>query len=101
MTTTTKGADNHNKEDPPQGGKICKEGQGKEEGLASAKEVHCTAVQVDNSNAAFLLMVEAMITITTISFSTIASGVLSLLGAGMTMIIPELPSPRQRPGQQQ
>ncbi len=38
-TMKTKGADNHNEEDPPQWGKMRKEGQGKEEGLASAKEV--------------------------------------------------------------
>jgi hypothetical protein len=41
--------------------KIREEDQEEEEGLASAEEVHCAAVQVDNSNAAFLLMVEVKV----------------------------------------
>ncbi len=43
---------------PPRGGEICKEGQGKEDGLASAKEVRPMAIQVYYGNAAFLLMAE-------------------------------------------
>jgi hypothetical protein len=37
------------------------EGQGNEKGSASAKEVCCTAVQVDDGNAAFLLMAEGTV----------------------------------------
>jgi hypothetical protein len=72
----------------PLGGEIRKEGQSKEEGLESAKEVCCTAVQVDNSNAVFLLMAEARVAPTTALSSTVASGALLLLGGGATMIIP-------------
>ncbi len=82
-TTTTKTAmkevDDHNKEDPPQGGEIRKEGQGKEEGLVSAKEVCRAAIQVDNGNAVFLLMAE--MTVTTMAASSLS------LGAGTTTII--------------
>jgi hypothetical protein len=74
-------------------GEIHKEGQDKEEGLASAKEVHRIAVQVDGSDAAFLLMVEATVAIATASSSTVALGVSLLLGAGMMMIIPGLSLP--------
>jgi hypothetical protein len=88
--TTAKGAEDHNKKAPPQGGKICKEGQGKEEGSVSAKEVCHAAVQVDDGNAAFLLMAEATVATATPSLSS--------LGAGTTTIIPGLLLPRQRPG---
>ncbi len=77
---------------------ICKEGQGKEEGLASAKEVHPAVAQVEDGNMAFLLMEEGTVTTATALLSTIALGALSLLGAGTTMIIPGLSSPQQRPG---
>jgi hypothetical protein len=40
----------------PRGWKIRKEGQDKEERLASVEEVHSAAVQVEGGNAAFLLM---------------------------------------------
>jgi hypothetical protein len=75
---------------PPQGGKIGKEGQGKEERLVSAEEVCRAAIQVDVGNAGFLLMAEAMVATATASLSTIALGVLLSLGLGMTMIIPGL-----------
>jgi hypothetical protein len=68
---TNGGVDNHDKENPPRGGKIREEGQGEEEGLASAKVVHRTAVQVDDGIAAFLLMAEA----------TVASGAI-VVGSG-------------------
>ncbi len=61
---------------PPQGEKIRKGGQGKEEGLASVEEVWCAAVQVDNSDVAFLLMAEAMVVTMTVLLSTIALGAL-------------------------
>ncbi len=80
--TMTKQADDQDKKDPPKGRIICKEGQGEEEGLASAKEVRCVAVQVDDGNAALLLMVEAMVATATAS--------LLLLGVGTTTIILEL-----------
>jgi hypothetical protein len=51
--------------------------------LVSAKEVCCTAIKVDNGNAAFLLMVEATVATTT-------SLLLLSLGAGRTTIIPGL-----------
>ncbi len=57
----------------------------------SAKEVCRVAVHVDNSNAVFLLMAEATV--------VMATALLSLLGVGMTTIIPGLLLPRQRPGQ--
>ncbi len=82
MMTTTKRADDQDKKDPPKGGIICKEGQGEEEGLASAEEVRCAAIQVDDVNTAFLLMVEAMVATATAS--------LLLLGVGTTTIILEL-----------
>jgi hypothetical protein len=48
------------------------------------------AVQVEDSNVAFLLMAEvAVMTVTTLS-STVASGALLSLGAGMMTIIPGL-----------
>ncbi len=94
MTTTTNGADNHNKENPPQRGKIREEGQGKEEGLASAKEVHHMVVQVDDSNTAFLLMAEATVVTVTASLSTVASGASLSLGSGTMTIIPRLSTPR-------
>ncbi len=93
MMMTTKGADNHDKPDPTKGGKIREEGQGKEEGLGSAEDVHRAAVQVDNSNVAFLLMVEATVATATTLLSTIASGALPSWGAGTMMIILELFSP--------
>ncbi len=62
-----KGVDDHDKEDPPQGGKIREEGQGKEEGSASAEEVHRTAAQVDDSKAGFLLMAKATVPTATVS----------------------------------
>ncbi len=70
MTTTRK--------TPPRGGKH-KESQGKEEGLASAKEVCCTAVQVDNDNAAFLLMVEAMVATPTALSSSLEAGTTTII----------------------
>ncbi len=92
ITTTliTRGVDYYDKEDPPPRGEVRKEGQGKEEGLVSAKEVHCTAIQVDNGNASFLSMAEAMITTvtTTTLSSTVALGALLSLGAGAMTIIP-------------
>jgi hypothetical protein len=68
------------------------EGQGKEERSASAEEVCCTAVHVDNSNMAFLLMAEA-----TVATATALS---LLLGVETTRIIPGLLLPRQCPGKQ-
>jgi hypothetical protein len=50
---------------PPQGGKICKECKGKEEGFASVEEVRRAAVQVHNDDAAFLLSAEATVATTT------------------------------------
>jgi hypothetical protein len=71
---------------------MCEEEQGKEEGLASAKELCRAAVQVDDGNVAFLLMAEAtVVTATELSSS---------LGAGTTMIILGLLLLRQRPGRQ-
>jgi hypothetical protein len=90
---TTKGADVHDKEDPPQGGEIHKEGQGEEEGLASAMEIRHGAIQVEDSNAAFLLMAEATVMTATALLSTIMSGALASLGVGMTAIIPGLSLP--------
>jgi hypothetical protein len=87
MTMTTKGADNHNEEKPPQEGEIRKEGQGKEEGLASAKEERPVAVQVDNCNAVFLLMAEVSVATTTMLSSTIALGASSSLGVGTMTIL--------------
>jgi hypothetical protein len=101
MTTTTKGMDDHNEEAPPQGGKICKEGQGEEERSESAKEVCCAAVQVHDGDAVFLLMAEAMVVNATASWSTIQSRALLLLGAGMMTIILGLLSLQQRLSQQQ
>jgi hypothetical protein len=49
-----------------------KEGQAKEEGLASAKEVPLVAIQVDISNAAFLLMAEATVATAATLLSTVA-----------------------------
>jgi hypothetical protein len=89
-TTATKGVDDHDKEDPLQGGKIREEGQGREEGLASAKEVCHAAVQIHNGNMAFLLMAEAMVATATTLLSTIALEASLLLGAGMMTIIPGL-----------
>jgi hypothetical protein len=74
---------------PPRGEKY-KEGQDKEEGLASAKEVCCAAVQVDGSDVGFLLMVEVTVAIATASLSTVALGALLSLEAGTMMIIPGL-----------
>jgi hypothetical protein len=93
-TMTTKWADDHDEEDPPPRGKIHKYGQGKEEGLAFAKEVRCAAVQVHDSNAAFLLMAEARAATVTALLSTVASGVLLSLGTGTMTIIPGLLSPK-------
>ncbi len=53
----------------------------------STKEVCCVAVQVDDGNAALLLMVQVMVTFATASLSTIASGASVLLGVGTMMII--------------
>jgi hypothetical protein len=95
MTTTTmtmKGEDDQTtttRRTPPWG-KIRKESQGKEEGSASVKEVHCAAIQVDDRDAAFLFIAEATIATTTALLSTVTSGALSSLGVGMTTIIPEL-----------
>ncbi len=58
------------------------EGQGKEEGLVSAKELCHAAIHVDDSDTAFLLMAEATVeTVTALSSS---------LGVGTTTIIPGL-----------
>ncbi len=92
--TLTKWADNHDEEDPPQGGKICKEGQDKEVGLASAKEVRRAAVQVHNGNVVFLLMAEARAATMTASSSTVTSGASLSLGGGTMTIIPGLLSPQ-------
>jgi hypothetical protein len=59
----------------------------------SAEEVHCAATQVEDSNAAFLLMAEATVVTLTASLSTIPPGALSSLGAGTTTIIPGLVLP--------
>jgi hypothetical protein len=92
-TMATKRADNHDKEDPPpRGGKTRKEGQGKEEGSASAKEVCCTAIQVENGNMTFLLMGEGTVATVTVLSSTVAFGASSLLGAGTMTVIPGLSS---------
>jgi hypothetical protein len=48
------------------------------------------AVQVDDGNVAFLLMVEATVVTATALPSTVASGVSSLLGARTMMIISRL-----------
>jgi hypothetical protein len=69
-----------------------------EERLVSAEEVHCAAVQLDNSNMAFLLMAEAMVATTTTSLSTVTLGVSSSLRAEMIMNIPGLLLPQQHPG---
>jgi hypothetical protein len=71
MTMTTKGVANQEEEDTPQGGKTREEGQGKEEGSASAKEVHRAAAQGDNGDTVFLLMVEAKVATATASSSTV------------------------------
>jgi hypothetical protein len=76
---------------PLQGGEIRKEGQGKEEGSASAEEVCRAAVLFDDRNAAFLLMAEVMVAI------AIAS--LLSFGAGTTTIILGLLLLGQRPVQ--
>jgi hypothetical protein len=96
MMMTTKVVENHNEEDPP-GGEICKEGQGEEEGLVSAKEVRRAAVQVANGTAAFLLMEEVTVPTKTTLSSTVASGVLLWLGAGTMSISLGLLLPQQRP----
>ncbi len=75
------------------------EGQGEDEGLASAEEVRCTAVKVDDYDVAFLFLEEATIATVTMLLSTAALGVSLLLGVGTTMIIPGLLSLRQRPRQ--
>jgi hypothetical protein len=54
---------------PPPGGKIREEGQGKEEGSASAEDVRRAAVQVDDGDAAFLLKAEATFATATASSS--------------------------------
>jgi hypothetical protein len=95
--TMTKGAEDHYEEDSPKGGEIHEEGQDKEEGLASAKEVRRAAVQVDGGDVAFLLMAEATVMIATGLLSTVVLGVLSLLGAGTMMIIPGLSLLQQCP----
>jgi hypothetical protein len=82
----------------PARGEIRKEGQGKEEGSASAEEVRHAAVQVDDGNAAFLLMAEATVATATASSSTVALGASLSLGAGTMMIIPGFLLPRRRPG---
>jgi hypothetical protein len=75
---------------PSKGGKIRLEGQGKEEGSASAEEVCRAGIHVDNSNVAFLLMAEA--TVVTATASSL------LLGVGTTTIIPGLLLLQQHPG---
>jgi hypothetical protein len=97
MTTLTKWVDNHDEEDPPQGGEICKEGQGKEEGLASAEVVHHAAVQVHDGDVAFLLMAEARVATAAVSLSTVALGASSSLGGGTMTIILGLLSPQHAP----
>jgi hypothetical protein len=92
MTTTRK---------TPRRGNICKEGQDKEEGLASVKEVCTAAVQVDGGNAEFLLMAEVLVAIVTMSLLTVMLGAPSSLGVGTMMIIPGLLSPQQHPRQRQ
>ncbi len=77
----------------PRGGKIHEDGQDEEVGLASANEAHRVAIQVDGSDAAFLLMAEGTVVIATALLSTIALGASSSLGAGMMMIIPGLSLP--------
>jgi hypothetical protein len=55
------------------------------------------AVQVDDGDAAFLLMVEATVATATTSLSTIMSGALSSLGARTMMIILGLLLPQRCP----
>jgi hypothetical protein len=59
----------------------------------SAEEVRRAAVQVDDGNVVFLLMVEAAVATTIAKLSTVPLGALPLLGAGRMAIIPELSSP--------
>jgi hypothetical protein len=94
--TMTKEVDDHNEEDSPEGENM-QGGPRQGEGLATAKEVRCAAIQVDGGNAAFLLMAEATVSIATGLSSTLALGASSLLGAGTMMIIPGLSSLQQRP----
>ncbi len=61
--------------------------------MASAKEVHRAAVQVEDGNMAFLLMAEATVLTATALLSTIALGALSSLGAGTMTITSGLSSP--------
>jgi hypothetical protein len=74
----------------PKEGKICKEDQDKEEGSVSVKEVRRTAIQVDDGNAVFLLMVKETVATMIMLLSTIATRASLLLGAEMTTIIPGL-----------
>ncbi len=55
--------------------------------MASDEEVCPADVQVDGGDAAFLLMAEATVAITTALPSTIALGASSLLGSRMMTII--------------
>jgi hypothetical protein len=89
VTPTTKGADDHNKEDPPQGGKYVRRAK------ARRRDQHLrhVAIQVDNGNAAFLLILKAMVATLTATLSTVTLGALSTLGAGTMMIIPGLSLP--------
>jgi hypothetical protein len=59
------------------------------------------AVQVDDSNAAFLLMAEAAVATATALLSTIAFGALLSLGVGTMTIILGSPLLQQCPGGQQ
>ena len=63
-------------------------GQGEEEQSASAKDVCHANVQVDDSNAALLLMAEAMVATATALSSTVELGALLSLGACTMIIIP-------------
>jgi hypothetical protein len=69
-------------------------GQGDEEGLVSAKEIRCMAIQVDDSDKVFLLMVEVTVVTATALLSTVASRASSSLRAKTMTIIPGLLSPQ-------
>jgi hypothetical protein len=58
--------------------------------LASAKDVHRTAIQVDNGNTAFLLMADAMVATATLLSSSAVLGASLLLGARTMTINPGL-----------
>ncbi len=58
------------------------------EGLGSAKDGRCAAVQVDDGDTAFLLIAEVMVATTTALLSTVMLGAWLSLGAGTMVLIP-------------